>query len=172
MKAAVALLLLLTLAGCGGDRMDDLKQFVANSGNGLRGKVQPIPEVKPYEPFTYDAFGLTDPFDPKRLRPAKGGGSLQPDMSRPKEPLEAYSLESLTMVGTLEQDHTPQAIIKTPDNRLYRVTVGNHMGQNFGVITRITDSEVDLKEIVQDSAGDWTERPSSIHLQEQQEQKK
>ncbi len=172
MRAAAAMLLVLALSACGGDRMDDLKQFVADSGKGLRGKVPPVPEVKPYEPFTYNAFDLPDPFKPRALKPSKGGGAIQPDLNRPKEALEAYPLESLTMVGTMEKDHSIQAIIKTPDKSLYRVKVGNHMGQNFGLITRITDSEVDIKEIVQGSGGDWTERTSSIQLQEQQEQKK
>lgn len=172
MRARLVLLVLLGLTACSSGNMDDLKQFVADSGKGLRGKVEPLPEVKPYEPFTYNAFDLPDPFKPRKLQQAKGGGGLQPDFNRPKEPLEAYPLESLSMVGTLTRDHVTYALIKAPDKSIYRVKPGNYLGQNFGQITRITPDEVDIKEIVQDSGGDWTQRDSSLQLQEQQEQKK
>lgn len=91
---------------------------------------------------------------------------MQPDLTRPKEPLEAFSLETLKMVGVLSQKGVIQAVIKTPDNAIYHVKKGNYMGQNFGLITRITDSEVTLRETVQDSAGDWSERTSTLNLQE------
>jgi type IV pilus assembly protein PilP len=176
MRMAIGILLIIGLAACSSDQTEDLKQFVAESGQGLRGKVEPLPEIKPYEPFTYKAFDLPDPFKPRKLQPAHGGGGLQPDLNRPKEPLESYALENLKMVGVLQQNKVNYAIIKTPDNSLYRVKVGNYMGQNFGVIAKINAENgaesVLIKEIVQDSAGDWTERESSLQLQEEQEQKK
>ncbi|HKQ23517.1 MAG TPA: pilus assembly protein PilP [Burkholderiales bacterium] len=161
----------LLLAGCGGDQFSDLKQFVKESGEGLRGRVEPIPEVKQFEPFAYNAFDLPDPFKPRTTiadnRTLAGGGP-QPDLNRRKEALEAFPLESLQMVGTLEQKRIYYALIKTPDKNLYRVKVGNYVGQNFGVITAISDSAVTLKEVIQDSSsGSWTERTSNLQLLEQ-----
>lgn len=174
MKRGIFIFLALSLSACSVDHNEDLKQFVKDSGSGLRGKVDPLPEIKPYEPFTYNAFDLQDPFKPRKLKAAKGAGGLQPDLNRPKEALEAYPLENLKMVGMLQKNKIIFAIIKTPDNNLYRVKAGNYIGQNFGVISKVTESELSLKEIVQDSAGDWTERASTLQLQEQepQEQKK
>lgn len=166
MRRAVIILLSAALAACSGGRHDDLEQFVRDSGQGLRGKVEPLPEVQPYQPFAYNAFDLPDPFKPRKLKPAGGGGGLQPDFNRPKEALESFPLESLKMVGTLQQNKITYAIIKATDNSLHRVKPGNHMGQNFGVITAISDTEIAVKEIVQDSAGDWTERSTTINLQE------
>ena len=167
-------LLCVLLAGCFGGSNDDLKQRIADAGKDLRGKVEPLPEVKPYEPFTYNAFDLQDPFKPRKLSALKGQGSgkgIQPDFNRHKEALENYSLDALKMVGTLQQGKMMYAIIKTPDNSLYRVKVGNYMGQNFGIITQITEADLKLTEIVQDSGGDWVERPATISLSEQDQQK-
>jgi type IV pilus assembly protein PilP len=156
-----------TLTACGGGDMEDLQQFMADAGKDMQGKIEPLPQIKPYEPFTYDAFDLPDPFKPRKLSPSGGGGSLQPDLARPKEPLEAYSLETLKMVGTIgKKGGGLQAVIATPDKAIYHVRAGNYMGQNFGLITKITDTEITLKEIVQDSAGDWAERTSTLTLQE------
>jgi type IV pilus assembly protein PilP len=159
----------LGLASCGGEKYSDLKQFVKESDNLPHGRIPPLPDVKPYEPFTYDAYNLLDPFKPRKIEPPKGaGGSLQPDLTRRKEPLEAYPLENLQMVGTLQQGKTTYALIKTPDNNLFRVKPGNYMGQNFGLIGEITESGIQLKEIIQDSTGDWTERTSNMTLIEEQ----
>jgi len=167
MRRALVICFSLALTACNSGQHQDLEQFVKDSGQGLRGKVEPLPEVKGYEPFVYNAFELPDPFKPRKLQQAKaGGGGIQPDLNRPKEPLESYPLESLKMVGTLQQHRVTYALVKTPDNTLYRVRNGNHMGQNFGVITTVSETEIALKEIVQDSGGDWTERTASINLQE------
>jgi type IV pilus assembly protein PilP len=165
MKRLAILFIALGLSGCGGGGMEDLKAFVADSGKNMQGKVEPLPEIKVYEPFTYNAFDLPDPFKPRKLS-ARGGGGLQPDLTRPKEPLEAYSLETLKMVGVLSRQGTIQAVIKTPDNAVYHVKKGNYVGQNFGLVTQINDSQVTLREIVQDSAGDWSERTSTLNLQD------
>lgn len=171
MRTALAICLSLTLAACGG-AADDPHDFVKNAGKDLRGKVAPLPEVKPYEPFTYEATDLPDPFKPRKLAPPKGGGGVQPDFNRPKEALENFPLESLKMVGTLQQGKVTYAIVKTPENSLYRVKPGNYMGQNFGIITQVTENEIKLTEIVQDSSGDWTERSSSLMLSDESPQKK
>jgi len=165
MKRLASIVIILGLAGCGGGGMEDLRTFVAETGKDMQGKIEPLPEVKVYEPFTYEAFDLPDPFKPRKLSTG-GGGGMQPDLTRPKEPLEAFSLETLKMVGVLSRKGVIHAVIKTPDNAIYHVKKGNYVGQNFGLITQIGDSQVSLREIVQDSAGDWSERTSTLILQE------
>lgn len=159
------------LVGCGGGQQDELEQFVRDAGQGMRGKVEPLPDVKPYEPFSYAAFDLAEPFKPRKLKPSSnvgsGGGGLQPDLNRRKEPLEAYELEKLKMVGTLEQNKVIYALIKAPDNSLRRIKVGDHMGVNFGSVISIGDSEIKLNELVEDSAGEWSEKQSILTLVEE-----
>jgi type IV pilus assembly protein PilP len=164
-KKLALLPLVIALSACSGG--DDPHTFVANAGKDLRGKVQPLPEVKPYEPFVYAATDLPDPFKPRKLTPPSGSGKaggLQPPRDHVKQVLENYPLEALKMVGTLQQKNMNYALIKTPDNNLYQVKQGNYMGQNFGIITQVSETEVKLTEIVQDSGGDWTERSTSLSL--------
>ncbi|HBU29085.1 MAG: pilus assembly protein PilP [Thiobacillus sp. GWE1_62_9] len=165
MKRLASIVILLGLTGCGGGNLEDLRTFVDETGKDMQGKIEPLPEVKVYEPFTYNAFDLPDPFKPRKLSTG-GGGGMQPDFNRPREPLESFSLETLKMVGMLSKQGVIHAVIKTPDNAIYHVRKGNYVGQNFGLITQISDSEVTLREIVQDSAGDWSERTSTLILQE------
>ncbi len=159
-------LFVVALTACGGGNTEDLEQFMKDAGKDMQGKVEPLPQIKPYEPFTYDAFDLSDPFKPRKLSAKGGGGGLQPDLNRPREPLESYSLETLKMVGMVNQKGVTHAVVATPDKTIYHVRVGNYMGQNFGLITKITDSEITLNEVIQDSAGDWAERTSTLTLQE------
>jgi type IV pilus assembly protein PilP len=166
-----SVLIPLLLTACGGEPYEDLKQFVKDSDSLPRGRIEPLPEVKPYEPVAYNAFELSDPFRPRKVEQAKGGGGLTPDLNRRKEALEAYPLDYLRMVGTLEQGRGIFALVRTPDNTLYRVKQGNYIGQNFGFITQITDSSVTLKEIVQDGTGDWSERVSTLQLLEEDQKK-
>lgn len=165
MRRLALVLLALGLAGCGGGSMDDLQTFVAETGRDMQGKIEPLPQVKVYEPFTYNALDLPDPFKPRKLSTG-GGGGMQPDLNRPKEPLETFSLETLKMVGLLARQGIIHAVVKTPDNAIYHVKKGNYVGQNFGLVTQIDDSQITLREIVQDSAGDWSERASTLNLQE------
>jgi type IV pilus assembly protein PilP len=171
-KRTVIALAGLLLAACGAEHQD-LQAWVKEQDNLPRRRIEPLPEVKPFEAFAYaaDKDGLVDPFRPRKIeapRQAAGSG-LQPDLNRPREPLEAYPLENLRMVGTLSQHRQVYALVKTPDSNLFRVRKGNYLGQNFGVITEIDEASVKLKEIVQDSVGDWTERVSTLQLQEEQE---
>ncbi|MBI5658940.1 MAG: pilus assembly protein PilP [Nitrosomonadales bacterium] len=156
----------LLLAGCGREEFQDLRDFVKNSGANMRGKVAPPPEIKPYEPFNYDnSAGLPDPFKPRKdAKKAEHPGLNQPDMERRREALEEFPLESLKMVGFLHQGKVGHAIIRSPDSKLHRIRAGNYLGQNFGQITEISDTEVTIKETIQDSAGDWSERMSSLQL--------
>ncbi len=154
-------------AGCG-SQLDDLKKFVRDSDKNLPRRVEPLPSVKPFEPFAYEGFDLPDPFKPRKLAaPKEGPGTgVAPDLNRRKEPLEAFPLDQLKMVGTLQQGNDTYALVRA-DKTLYRVKKGNYMGQNFGLITDVTDSEIKLKEIVQDSGGDWAERQSVLPLLEE-----
>ena len=153
------------LVSCSSE-IDELRQFVKDSEKGLPRKIDPLPAVKPFEPFTYEGFDLADPFRPRKITSREGAGGLAPDLNRRKEPLEAFPLEQLKMVGTLQQGKDMYAIVRA-DKTLYRVRKGNYMGQNFGLITDVTDAEIKLKEIVQDSAGDWAERQSVLPLLEE-----
>lgn len=157
------------LTACGGEEFQDLRDFVKNSGADMRGKIPPPPEVKPYEPFAYNnEANLPDPFKPRKpdLRSGSRAGLNQPDLDRPKEALEEFPLENLKMVGYLYQNRVGYAVIRAPDGKLHRVKAGNYIGLNFGLIKEVTDTAVVIKEMVQDSTGDWSERMSSMQLLE------
>jgi len=173
-RTLVALAVCVTaLSACGGEEHSDLRQFVKDSDKLPGGRIQPLPEVKPYEPFAYNAYDLTDPFKPRKIEPPKSTakGGLQPDFNRPREALEAFALENLRMVGTLQQKGQVYALIKAPDSSLYRVQSGNYLGQNFGRIVGISETDIKLKEIVQDSGGNWEEKEQALLLQEQEGKK-
>jgi len=161
------------LAGCEGEQHSDLQAELNQMTQGFRGKVDPLPQVRPYEPVAYQAEGEVDPFRPDRIEVAVAGGAegapkvggKQPDFDRPKEPLEAFPLESITMVGSLTQSGESFGLVKAGPN-LYRVRKGNYMGQNFGVITAIDEVQISLKELVQEGSGEWIERTSALQLQE------
>jgi type IV pilus assembly protein PilP len=158
------------LAGCGGEQHGDLKQELSALTKDVRGRVDPLPQVRPYEPVPYTAEGQIDPFRPERIDVAQAGkaaslSKLAPDPNRPREPLEAFPLESIQMMGTITQEAETFALVRAGPN-LYRVRKGNYMGQNFGVITGIEDSQIALKELVQDSGGEWVERASALQLVE------
>ena len=160
----------LFLLGCSGGEHRDLQEFLKEAEATTPRKIEPLPEVKVYTSFEYAAYDLPDPFKPRKLSPAKGDSGLQPDLNRRREALEAYPLESLKMVGTLQQQKEIYALVKA-DSTVYRVKKGNYIGQNFGQITDINETEIKLKEIVQDAAGDWAERLSSLQLIDESDKK-
>lgn len=168
------LLASLLLSACSSDEHQDVKEWMKDASKDIKGRVLPLPEIKPFPIVSYDATDLLNPFSPSKFEPDKktegSGGGIKPNFNRFKEPLEAYPLESLKMVGLLKQGKMTNAIIRA-DNKAYLVKIGNYLGQNFGMIVDITDSEVQLKELVQDSSGDWVERPSALQLQEQETKK-
>ena len=164
-------LVCLAFTGCGSERhLEDVKQFVKESENLPRGRIEPLPEVKPYEPFEYAAYDLTDPFvarkAPATQPPTRVSNDPRLDPNRRKGPLEAFPLENLKMVGTLQQKKDVFALIKSPDNNLHRVKAGDFMGQNFGRITDINESALKLKELIQDSGNEWKEEERTLLLQE------
>ena len=154
------------LLACGNGAGDDLDQFMVNAATNVSKSVDALPEVLPYSPMQYNADGtLNDPFKPRKAM--SRSGNLQPNTNRPKEPLEAYPLESLKYVGSMSKSKLTYALVKTPDNAIAQVKKGNYMGPNYGLVTAINESEIALKEIVQDDlTGDWVERTANINLQE------
>lgn len=175
LKPLMGLTLCAALAGCGSSEVDDLKVWMDEQSASMVGKVEKLDPVQQYDPFIYDAFALVDPFSTSKMEVAKARnakkGGIAPDSTRPKEPLEAYDLEKLSMKGTLMKKGGIVAIIQTPDKSTYSAKVGSFMGQNFGVITKITETEITLKETVEDSSGEWVERITTLPLEEQERTK-
>ena len=171
MRNPAIIAVVLLLAACGGDEHQDLKEELKVLTKDLRGRIEPLPVVKPYEPVPYKALELPDPFGSAKIELAVAAtaknkaGANAPDPTRVKEPLEAYPLESLKMVGTLSQKGATYALVRA-DASVYRVKAGNYLGQNFGIITGITDNQINLKELVQDASGDWTERKVALQILE------
>jgi type IV pilus assembly protein PilP len=169
----LGILFFVTLLGCSGEEHSDLKEELQQLTKDLRGRVDPLPQVKPYEPVPYTAEGEVDPFRPQRIEvaiagraaPSASANLIEEQKKRPPEPLEAFPLESIQMLGTITQKDETFALVKAGPN-LYRVRKGNYMGQNFGVITAIDEAQISLKELVQDSTGDWVERMSQLQLVE------
>lgn len=173
-KASFVLLCLLPLLGCSGSNDEELRQWMADQRSSTRPRVTPINEPKQFTPLPYDVGAGLEPFNPVKLTQALRQDSAQlasnaaliaPEMARRKEPLEAFPLDAMAMVGSLNKAGQPTALLKV-DNLLYQVRVGNYLGQNYGKITKITETGIQLREIVQDATGDWTERSTSLDLQE------
>lgn len=171
-RMAMMVLAGLLIAGCSDDRLSDLRSYVESVKAKPGGRVEPIPEVKPFESFTYHAGGRKSPFEPwgasAGIAKASGisGGGVHPDANRRREALEAFPLDTLRMVGTLTQKDGAWAIIRAPDGLVYRITRNNYLGQNYGRITKISEEKVELVEIVPDGLGGWQERQASLVLAE------
>ncbi|MDZ4099181.1 MAG: pilus assembly protein PilP [Methylophilaceae bacterium] len=167
LKNLLVILCAFLIVGCQGGKGDDLDEFILESGKGMRVKIDPLPEVKPYVPMEYNADGsLLNPFKARKAA-SESEGKLQPNLNRPREALESYPLESLKFVGSMEKSKLKYGLIQTPDNSVHQVKVGNYIGQDFGMVVDISESGVALKEVVQDElTGDWVERVASIDLQD------
>lgn len=158
---------LCLLAGCGIIGMSDLEDFVAEEKAKKAAKIEPIPQIKQYEAFAYTEGSRRDPFvavDAARLAAAHGASGLQPDLRRNKEPLEEFPLDALRMVGTIQLNGKDYALIVAPDRVVHRVTRGNYLGQNFGSVTKITETEITLSELVPDGFGGWMQRAATLSL--------
>jgi type IV pilus assembly protein PilP len=155
-----------TLMSACSHNYDDLYSYIDQAKSTYVGSVTPIPQFKPYESFAYSAADLRDPFVANAevdQKVGKGDG-LTPDSARPRQPLEAFSLDTLRMVGIMEQDDNLWGLIKDSQNIVHRVQVGNYMGQNEGRITKITESGIQLVEIIPDGVGGYVEREASIAI--------
>ncbi|AEG91880.1 pilus assembly protein PilP [Ramlibacter tataouinensis] len=162
------------LAGCGTSQEDELRQWMADQKAQTKPQIKPIPEPKKFVPELYSEEAATDPFSNLKLTQALKRESGQntanaalvaPELARRKEPLEAYPLDAMAMVGSLMKQGQPVALVRV-DNLLYQVRPGNYLGQNYGRITKVGEAEVMLREIVQDAAGEWVERTATLQLQE------
>jgi len=145
---------------------DELARFIEDTKREPGGRVEPLPEIKPYETFVYNAYDLRSPFLPSSPGSGAGLGGVRPDQKRNREFLEQYSLDTLKMVGTLRLGGQMYGLVETKDGLVHRVTAGNHMGQAEGKITEITPSKISLVEIVPDSLGGYMERPAALALNE------
>ncbi|VAW55584.1 hypothetical protein MNBD_GAMMA05-2155 [hydrothermal vent metagenome] len=157
---------LLNISACSQD-VGDLQSFIAQTKSAHVGSVKAIPQFKPYESFSYSAAELRDPFVANTNLEDDGGvktSLLNPDSTRPKQPLEIFPLDTLSMVGILEQNAQLWGLIKDPQNIVHRVQVGNYMGQSEGRITEINESAVYLVEIIPDGIGGYIERDASIAI--------
>ncbi len=161
---------LALLAGCEGET-EELQAWTDQQRREVRPSIQPLAAPKKFDPVPYANAQQVDPFSTQKLSVALKQEARQPnsllsaEMNRRKEPLEAYPLDAMSMVGSVSKGGAPFALLRV-DNLLYQVKSGDYVGQNFGRVTRITETEVALREIVQDAAGEWTERNATLQLQE------
>lgn len=175
MRWGVPLLAAALLAACGSTSEDDLRTWMQEQRSQMRPRVPPISEPKPFRPENYVDGEAVDPFSRDKLTSALKREGVQqasttsaliaPELARRKEALEAYPLDTMSMVGSLIQERQPAALIKV-DKLLYQVRLGSHLGMNYGRVIKITETEVTLREIVQDAVGEWIERPATLQLQE------
>ena len=160
----------MALAGCGGEQ-EELQQWMEQQRREAKPSVEPLSAPKKFTPQSYTALTGVEPFSTQKLTVALKQETRQPnsllaaEINRRKEPLEAYPLDSMTMVGSVVKSGRPYALLKV-DNLLYQVKQGDYLGQNYGKITKISETDVGLREIVQDAAGEWIERPGALQLQE------
>jgi type IV pilus assembly protein PilP len=163
--------LLLTLIGCADGGVQEVQTWMDEVRREARPSIQKLSEPKKFTPFIYTAKSEVDPYNPSKLAialakaKASSNSGFKPDLDRRREPLESYPLDNLKMVGTLQKAGLSYALLQV-DKTVFQAKVGNYVGQNLGMITKITETEVDIKEIVQDAAGDWVERKATLELQE------
>jgi type IV pilus assembly protein PilP len=161
---------LLLLAGCSAEQ-GELQAWMDQQRREAKPKVPPLTPPKKFDPEPYTNAQAVDPFSTQKLSVALKQEARQPssllsaEMNRRKEPLEAYPIDSMAMVGSVARQGKPFALLRV-DNLLYQVKVGDYLGQNYGRITRMSETEVVLREVVQDASGEWIERSSSLQLQD------
>ena len=152
------------IAGCSGGN-DDLKEYIAKvKATPPKERIEPLPQIQPYDRFVYEAEVLRDPFTPYSAASGSGKDGIRPDTSRRREFLERYPLDTLDMVGTIARDGSSYGLIRDPEGLIHQVQVGGHMGQSDGRIVSVSQSEVALIEIVSDGMGGFLERPAAVAL--------
>ncbi|HSW15154.1 MAG TPA: pilus assembly protein PilP [Solimonas sp.] len=165
-RPAILLVSVALLSACG-KGMGDLEEWVTEVKARKPAAIEPIPQIKQYETFAYEPGTRRDPFstlEPQRQQAANGP---RPDLNRNKEPLEEFPIDALRMLGTINSGGSTYALVRAPDGVVHRVTLKNHLGQNYGEITAISEGEVSLQELVPDGFGGWIQRPASLALAEQ-----
>ena len=169
-RLAVVVSLTAMLAACTGEQ-DELQQWMEQQKREVKPSVLPLSAPKKFDPQPYLSVAGVEPFSTQKLTVALKQEARQPnsllaaEINRRKEPLEAYPLDSMIMVGSVAKQGRPYALLRV-DNLLYQVKLGDYIGQNYGKITKITETDISLREIVQDAAGEWIERTSALQLQE------
>lgn len=165
----------LVMSACTSSGQDELQAWMQSERNSIKPSVKPIPAPTKFEPQAYAGERLTPPFSVEKLTsvlrgsqstPVVNAALIEPELNRRKQPLEAYPLDTMSMVGSMNRDGQLVALVKVA-NLLYQVRPGNYLGQNYGRVTRISETEVVMREVVQDSGGEWTERPAALQLQEE-----
>jgi len=170
-KPTLCLFLALSLSACGEGEETELRAWMEAEKKQAKAAIPKLSPPKVYVPFAYGGKEQIEPFDPAKLLAvlarlkAESSNGLKPDMNRPREALESFPLDSLKMVGTIEKNKLVYALVQV-DKTVYQAKLGSYLGQNFGMITKISEGEIEIKETVQDAAGDWTERQSKLELQE------
>lgn len=164
----------LTLAGCGAASEGELRQWMSDQKSQAKPKLVPISEPKQFKPQSYTQVTAIEPFSNQKLTQAlrressqstANGALIAPELARRKEALESFPLDAMVLVGSMAKAGQPVALVKV-DNLLYQVRPGNYLGQHYGRVTKISETEVTLREIVQDAAGEWIERAATLQLQE------
>lgn len=162
-RLALAGLLVTVVSGCGGD-MDDLLVYIDEVKARRGGRIEPLPQIKPYETFTYRAGDLRSPFVPDTPAASTRPTGPRPDTRRSKEFLEQFPLDTLSMVGTLEREGRTYGLVQTQDGLVHRVLPGNYVGQNDGRIVAVSDSDIEVEELVPDGIGGFFKRSAAIGL--------
>lgn len=157
------LLIAVGMVGCSGG-MDDLMKKIDQVKARPGGRIEPLPQIKPYELFAYEAQTLRSPFYPDKPQGRTSGNGPRPDTNRPKEYLEQFPLDTLKMVGTLSQGSSNFGLLQTQDGLLHKVLPGNFLGQNEGRVVGITQAEVKVEELVPDGIGGFYRRSAAIGL--------
>lgn len=165
----------MSIQGCGNAEQEELSLWMQKERNSIKPDVKPIPEPSKFEPYAYAGERLVEPFSNEKLASILRGGQALPsgksalidaEMNRRKQPLEAFPLDTMSMVGSLNRAGQLVALVKV-DQLLYQVLPGSYLGQNYGRVLKISENEINLREIVQDAAGEWIERPAALQLQEE-----
>lgn len=164
-KLSIVLISLGLIAGCGGENLSDLHQYVKEVKAKQKSRIEPLPEIMEYPVYAYDESRLRDPFIPPAPKRMVGDPNLRPDHHSP-DVLEQFPLDTLKMVGSLEQNGQRWALIKAQDGTLYRTKSGRYMGQDNGKIINITETKIVLQEIVPDGLGGWVKREAEIAVSE------
>ena len=171
-----AVLAAILLAGCGDSDVREVRDWMEQVKRDTRPAVKPLPEPKDFLPYAYGAKDAVDPFDANKLlgelarAAATSNNPNQPDLQRPRELLETFPLDTMQMVGMMEKGGTRFALLQV-ERSLYQVKAGQRIGQNFGVVTRVSEDAVDIREVVQDAAGEWTQRVTKLELQTKENRK-
>ena len=159
------------LAACGGD-MSDLEQFIDETKTLYHGQVDPLPEFPPYQTFDYAAYNMRDPFRPQTDLGSTVAQSEavydgpRPETARRREPLESFPIDALKMVGLLQQESQTWGLVRDPDGTIHRVQPGNYAGQNHGKIVTVSETKIDIVELVPDGLSGWVNRDAQLAMAE------